>query len=160
MEQQQNPETVQGVHVTGKRSPRWAFMSKMEIPSTRNAGENYLVRLRLIQTPWFGVYLHRVLEPDYDFSPHDHPWNFGSLILRGGYTEHIWNNPSYHDEKYFERRWLRWSWHKMRMGQAHKIVGVMPGTISLIFVGKRHETWGFYTPEGWIDWKVYKEVNG
>jgi hypothetical protein len=153
-----------GVKVTGKRSPRWAFMNKMVIPSTRNAGETYLTRLRIIQTPWFGVYVHDINEPDYDFHPHDHPWSFISVILRGGYTERVWPFPSSYAldmrDKSYLRRWRRWSWHSMDREKAHKIEQIEDKTLSLIFVGKRVGTWGFYTEDGWLEWSDYKAVMG
>lgn len=148
-----------GEQVSGQRSPRWALWEWMKIPSTQNPGETYLDRLRIIQTPYFGVYVHWIHEPDSDRDPHDHPWNFLSFILRGGYTEYIWNNPSYHNDKAYKRRWLRGTWHKMRRGQAHRIDSLEADTISLIFVGKRQGSWGFYTAQhGWVDWRDYEEL--
>lgn len=54
----------------------------------------YLVRWRLrLSTELCGVYVHRFLEPDVPVY-HDHPWNFLTLILKGGYTEHRpWHPP-------------------------------------------------------------------
>jgi hypothetical protein len=37
----------------------------------------------------WSIKLHHLLRPDYDRCPHDHPWNFWSLILWGGYEEII-----------------------------------------------------------------------
>src|SRR5262249_22689414 len=48
----------------------------------------YMIRWRLIETPWFGVFFHRILRDDADRHLHDHPWPFVSVILRGGYFEH------------------------------------------------------------------------
>lgn len=146
--------------VSGQRSPRWAFMARMTIPCEN--GLKYLTRLRIIQTPWFGVYLHNLYEPDADRDMHDHPWEFISIILRGGYTEivnpipHVMDTPAYN----FKRRWNRWSWHKMSTDKAHRILSVDDGTISLILVGRRKRSWGFYTPEGWVDWREYERAEG
>lgn len=154
------PGVPQPVKVTGKRSPRWAIWSRMEIPSPKNSGEVYLARLRIIQTPLFGVYLHWINEPD-GFDPHDHPWNFWSLILRGGYTERIWDKPlDIHigGAKPYNRRWNRFTWHKMNTHTAHRIVKADNGTVTLILTGKRVGTWGFWTPNGWIEWNEYSPV--
>lgn len=35
------------------------------------------------------VYLHKFLRSDDDRAPHDHPWWFISILLRGTYIEHI-----------------------------------------------------------------------
>jgi len=64
--------------MSGKRSPRWAFMQGFQVAQN---GRPYLDRLRVLQTPWFSVLLHRIHEPDLDRDPHDHPWPFVSLIL-------------------------------------------------------------------------------
>jgi hypothetical protein len=47
----------------------------------------YLIRYRLLKTPWFGIYLHHILRSDLDRCLHDHPFCFWSLVLWGRYTE-------------------------------------------------------------------------
>lgn len=47
-----------------------------------------MIRYKLLHTPWFGLYFHRIMRSDMGRHFHDHPWSFLSLILRGGYTEH------------------------------------------------------------------------
>lgn len=156
------------VQVSGRRSPKWAFMSKMVIPSKRNTGELYLVRWRVIQTPWFGVFVHKINEPDFDRDCHDHPWNFTSIILRGGYTEEVWPVPRHlfmpdtlgAAPISYQRRWNLFSRHRMTTEKAHKIISVKPGTISLILVGRRFRDWGFWTPQGWVVWTEYLDVPG
>ena len=46
----------------------------------------YVVRWR-IETPWFSVRLHHWLAPDDNRAKHDHPWNFITFVLRGGYMD-------------------------------------------------------------------------
>jgi hypothetical protein len=156
--------------VTGPRSPRWAFMQKTTIPC--EDGLVYLVRLRIVQTPWFAIYLHDLREPDRDRDPHDHPWTFWSVILRGGYTEKVWQprrgegvdrwTRSTHPNGYFgppatyRRRWLGGSVHKMTMDKAHMIESVRPGTKSLVICGRRRRTWGFWTDRGFVTWQQYR----
>jgi len=89
--------------------------------------------------------------------------SFGSLILRGGYTEQVWTSPSdrvayghRNADKEFVRR--RWSWHTMSMSHAHRIDSVQPRTRSLVFVGRRYRTWGFWTESGFIDWREYVDA--
>src|SRR6202040_601720 len=36
------------------------------------------------------LYLHKFLRSDDDRAPHDHPWWFISIMLKGSYTEHRW----------------------------------------------------------------------
>lgn len=156
METKENDQPKEGEQVTGQRSPRWALMKRMTIPC--HDGLVYLARLRIVQTPWFGVYLHDIFEPDGDRDPHDHPWNFTSIVLRGGYTEVI--HPVPHVDlrlnRYY-RTWKRWSWHKMSTDQAHRICDLEPGTKTLILCGRRSRTWGFFTDEGWMEWSAYEK---
>jgi hypothetical protein len=145
--------------VLGSRSPKWAFMSKMVIPSKRpdaREGDFYLARLRIIETPFFGVLLHRIGEPDNEPDPHDHPWNFKSIILRGSYLENVHPFPVMNPQHYFQRRWLCWSIHKMTTEKAHCIIQADPGTITLVLHGRRKRDWGFHTPSGWVNWREYK----
>lgn len=72
--------------LASNRSPNWAFMQRFEIPNYDSEG-NYLTRWRVVQTPWFGIYVHRFDGPDPRPTLHDHPWNFQSLVLVGGYVE-------------------------------------------------------------------------
>lgn len=58
------------------------------------------------------------------------------------------------------RVWKRWSWHTMRLDQAHRIVDVEPGTLTLCPHGpQRRSKWGFFlpTPGGWLDEHAYDE---
>lgn len=140
--------------VTGKRSPRWAFWLRMVIPCDEHA--YYLVRLRLIQTPWFGVYLHDIHEPDSGRDPHDHPWTFVSIVLRGGYLEHLWTHPIGDPLGVARLHHNRWSVHRMQRQHAHRIVLCDPGTKTLVLTGPRRGNWGFYTPHGWVAWDQYE----
>lgn len=113
----------------------------------------YLRRLYLISTPWFGVYLHNIRTPDPDLDRHDHPWSFVSWVLRGGYLEE-WSPLG--TEVARQRDCPRWSWHRMRAEDAHRIVEVRPDTWTLVFVGPRRRVWGFYVRDTyWVEWTTY-----
>lgn len=142
-----------------QRSPRWAFMQTFLIPDWEHPERTYLRRLRIVQTPWFGIYLHWIYLPDGDRSPHDHPWPFATWIVRGGYTELLWTDPLNHPGLHFKVNYKRWSWHTMNTRAAHRILSVLPGTITLMLVGPRDRVWGFYTDKGWVDWQTYEETS-
>lgn len=125
-------------------SARWKVWSWFTIGSQENP---MLKRLRLIQTPKFGVYIHFIYREDLDRDPHDHPWNFLRIVLRGGYTERFYESPIHiliddHGQFDVERRPLRP--HYFRTNSAHKIIKVKPGTITLAIVGAKTRTWGFW----------------
>lgn len=48
----------------------------------------YLRRWYLWRCKAFSVRIHHIMLPDLDRDPHDHPWPFLSIILKGGYREH------------------------------------------------------------------------
>lgn len=142
--------------VSGQRSPRWAFNATMAIPC--KDGIPYLFRRRLIQTPLFGIYLHDIFEPDADRHPHDHPWTFYSIVLRGRYTERLHPIPHILPTVSFQQTWRRWSIHRMGRETAHRIVRAEPGLKTLIFVGRRRKSgWGFFTEHGWMSWQDYEK---
>jgi hypothetical protein len=129
---------------------RWAFMQRFEINDAEN-GE-YLHRLKIVQTPLFGVYVHRIFRPDVDRHLHDHPWWFAALILSGGYVE---THQRSADAPVTTRSWRRWSVHPVATGERHKIDIVAPNTRTLILVGPKTCDWGFWTETGKVGWETY-----
>lgn len=104
-----SPATVEDER---RRIPsRWAFMGGFSI--TTKDGDPYLDRLRIVQTPVFGIYLHRVHGPDGQRHPHDHPWWFASVVISGGYVEQVWDDPSALGD-WRERERPRWSVRMLR----------------------------------------------
>lgn len=59
--------------LAGNRSPMWAFMERFVIPNLDDPSETYLTRWRIVQTPWFAIFLHRMDGPDSRPTLHDHP---------------------------------------------------------------------------------------
>lgn len=150
-------ETAENGRVQGRRSPRWAFNTKMKIPCLD--GELYLFRRRLFQTPWFGAYIHDIYKPDLDADPHDHPWSFISIVLQGGYTEELHPIPNVLRDEKRRQTWRRFSIHRMNTYTAHRIIDLKGGhTKTLILVGPRRSNWGFFTPLGWMPWNEYENA--
>jgi hypothetical protein len=122
----------------------------------------YIERLDLIRTPWFEIKIHFMQGPDPERDPHDHPWPFLSLVLRGSYIEHRhhrwgWSLSGFWDHFYTERhhRWYNWMPYPE---QAHRITACAPGTITLVLTGGRRREWGFHTRDGWVPWQEYKDA--
>lgn len=143
---------------TPQASPRWAVMKPFDVYAKDGSGDVYLHRLRIVQTPWFAVYLHDLNLPDSDRDPHDHPWTFWSIVLRGGYTERLFPYPHVLGTAAARKQtWGRWSLHRMPTDQAHMIDRVLPRTKTLVITGRRRRSWGFWTDDGWIPWQEYVE---
>jgi len=68
----------------------WASRSRVEVISGHGSDTPYLVRYHLLNNRFCKLYLHYFLRSDLD-DPHDHPWNFWTLMLQGAYTEELYN---------------------------------------------------------------------
>jgi hypothetical protein len=63
------------IHITGKQGP----------------DDVYLIRYMPFKSKFLSVYVHRFLRSDID-DPHDHPFDFISYVVSGGYTEELFKN--------------------------------------------------------------------
>lgn len=121
----------------------------------------YMLRWWVIpRNPFFNIYLHKFLRDDDDRALHDHPWASCSIILKGGYLEHL---PG--DEVKYRRRGnvvcrrARQA-HRIRLRRAYWLLQPNPcETIipawSLFITGPRVREWGFHCPQGWRHWKEF-----
>lgn len=105
-------------------------------------GDPYLIRWRLVDSPWFGIYLHKIIRSDHDRHLHDHPFDFVSIMLRGCYLE------------YLRGRVLPLSRAAVsvafrRAEQAHRLEVSAP-CWTLVARGARRRSWGFYVDDGWV----------
>lgn len=153
----------------------WAFAQVVDIESRQNPGRTYLRRFIIFKTPWCGVYLHRIYEPDTDRDPHNHPMNFWSFILSGMYIESRWRQGvTYEQHKRMHstdtperlsrvainsRFRTRFSIAGTRIHEYHSIemIGKRP-LWTLMLMGRRQQDWGFLTREGiHIPWRQYEK---
>lgn len=137
---------------------RWAFMKRTDIPDVSEPGVIYLTRWRLVQTPWFAVYLHKIMRPDGDRALHNHPYGFAALILRGGYREEVFDRSWY---ALHEREHGPLDWNVIPHGRYHNIRTLLRvPTWTLLFAGPRQSSWGFLTADGeHVDWQTYIAEN-
>lgn len=137
----------------------WAVLERVDAPDYDQPHLNYMTRWRLLSTPWFGLYVHRINRPDPRPTLHDHPWPFVTLILRGAYTESRGYRATKEDTTgpivlTLPEMWRAGSVHRMRKTDAHAITVVHRSpTWTFVVVGRRHPepSWGYwdeaiYTP--------------
>jgi len=139
--------------LAGNRSARWAFMERFEIPDYDDPERNYLTRWRLIQTPLFGIYLHRMDGPDPRPTLHDHPWPFISFVLRGGYLERrIYGADA--PDVLIDRI------NRKRTTDFHYITRLLRvPTWTLMFVGRRQRVWGYLNRGGrWTAFDLHRHA--
>lgn len=119
-----------------------------EVIGDGHSSSPYMVRYRVIDTPWFGVYLHHILRSDRERHLHDHPFSFVSVMLWGRYGE-VRFSGSYLDgeQKIIERRAPSICFRSAR--HAHRLLLTKP-CWTLVFRGPRRRQWGFWTDDGWV----------
>lgn len=114
----------------------------------------YMRRRWAFVCPLFTARVHNILRSDSDRHLHDHPFNYLTIILAGGYYEHLEDG---------SRTWygpgsIRWA----KANTLHRLE--LPDgkdAWSLFFMGSRQRVWGFQTPTGWVDFKTYlNDKNG
>lgn len=116
----------------------------------------YMRRWYLLCFPrLFSIRVHHIQLPDLDRWPHDHPWHFLSIILRGTYWEEWCKATEFrtgpHAEwvpsRYNRRRRFNFKWNT----DLHKITRFeRDGSWTLIITGPEAREWGFRTNQGWV----------
>lgn len=115
----------------------------------------YLVRWSLWLPFGWSLKLHKIMRPDDDRCPHDHPWWMLRIILFGGYIEKCGSD----QRTVFRKPWRPWAFWRIYWCGAefrHRIIE-LPKTFSWTLVlcsGKKRE-WGFYTKRGWLPWQRF-----
>lgn len=122
-------------------------------------GDVHFRRYRLLATPWGSVYIHNILKSDEDKDPHDHPWDYTSVILSGSYKEILVREPNYDIPlpcQYYQGDVI-----ERNAEDAHKLIINSP-VWTLVFVSKPKRVWGYQTSNGWVDYKTYRlnKING
>lgn len=130
----------------------WEFLGPPLVLIDENNGREFLKRWRLVQTPWFSVFIHRMQVPDPGFDLHDHPWAFLSVVLVGGYqeikaaTRRTWAQHKRHRG--------RWSVGGIRLDECHRVASLdRTPTWTLIVTGPTRRRWGFDVGGEWQDWE-------
>lgn len=126
---------------------------------TRENGELYLQRWYILDTALFGLKLHKIVLSDQE-CVHDHPWDFISIILKGGYIEHVetpkelknWCTKIEKTSKIYHPGQILFRKAEHR----HKLEIHQPCWTFVITL-KRRRKWGFWTKSGWIHWKLFSE---
>lgn len=136
--------------VRSSKSYRWDFMGNYQV---RVNGKIFLNRLRIILTPWFGIYVTRIHEPDLDRSPHNHSRWFATFILSGSYVEERWIVPGM--TSLGTRNHGRFSIRAIPRDQAHSITKINGALRTLVICGPRFDNFKFWTTEGPVDWRDY-----
>lgn len=128
---------------------------------------------------FFNIYLHHFLRSDDDRALHDHPWWNVSILLTGGYIEHVPADPA--DPAGPTRTIRRMApaiafrkaeavhrielledtddpYYEYRLEQEFKPLEKPVWTIFI--TGPKIREWGFWCPKGWVHWKRFTKKTG
>lgn len=96
---------------------------------------------KVLQLFGIAVRVHEILRSDAGRHPHDHPWWFITVILRGGYIETLYNERGrVKDVNYWGPGTILFrratSWHRLTLPQRGS-------TWTLFITGPKSQGWGF-----------------
>jgi hypothetical protein len=94
------------------------------------------------------VYLHCIYRSDEDLHMHNHPWDFASFILKGGYIESMINSGTIKGPGDV-------AYHKAK--DYHHITVLQP-TWTLVFASKRYNAWGYLVDGKFVNHLEYRNV--
>ena len=107
---------------------------------------------RLLQCLGVAIRVHEILRSDLGRDPHDHPWPYITVILRGGYWE----------ERYQGTEMVSLKWHGpgsvlMRAATDLHRLCLPAGTTThtLFMTGRYKQRWGFMTAKGKVPHNEY-----
>jgi hypothetical protein len=88
---------------------------------------------------------------------HDHPWNFWSLILSGGYDEYEGDALGFHTRKPGSLAFkYATEFHTFKLLKRHLDGPEIPNT-SIVLTGPRVKKWGYKVDGRWVDHKSYRK---
>lgn len=94
----------------------------------------YVIRWRF-ETRRFSLRIHHWLGPDDDRAFHDHPWNFVTFVVKGGYVD---VNPAGSDHVHAPAIRYRSAYHR------HTVHPCGGGAWTIVLTGPRIRAWGFW----------------
>lgn len=114
-------------------------------------GDNYLRRWFVApRNDFANIYIHEMLADDDDRALHDHPYDNSSLILAGGYIEHV--DGGVYEERKPGDHVTRQAHELHRLELYRDDKGQPIPCLSLFYTGPRYREWGFQCPKGWVPW--------
>lgn len=91
------------------------------------------------------VFLHAIRKPDSGRDLHDHPWDFSSRVVWGGYTEHVEtygeDGRSDYSGAFVHARGDEFD---AMAEHTHRVTSVKPFTFTLVKTGPARRVWGFW----------------
>lgn len=125
--------------------------------------ERYYVFLKDRKRFPFNVFIHKFLKSDPD-DVHDHPWPYATLILKGGYYEHV---PIFNSDKWiigYKRYWRGPGHFRICSPNSYHRIELHPEITAwtMFMPGPQLREWGFlvgkFEKQRWIHNEKYLET--
>jgi len=137
-----------------KSGSSWCFLRWTDVDPVGD-GDIYLTRFHLFQTPLCSVMIHWINLPDPQPDLHDHPNDFISLVVRGGYVEEI---PDPKDVGAILIRRIRYI-NFVQAKNRHRILDVKKPTVTLVLANRVKRNWGFWVDGEFVPWREYTKLS-
>jgi len=131
-------------HLSGATDGRKTFREWQLGPFTYRSdriAHDYMRRWVLF-TPWGMLRLHHIMRSDSREHHHDHPMDFMSFILWGGYIEYRPDQPP--------RTFRPGSINTRKAEDLHSLELLGKSAWTFVIAGPVRRQWGFATEDGWI----------
>lgn len=119
-------------------------------------GNLYLRRFYITPRSWrYRIFIHHIFRSDEDRDPHDHPWSFFTIMLKGSYREFFYEQHG-HDAwttKVTILKRFRFLFRKAT--DTHRLFLENGPVWTLVIAGKTIRPWGFWSYGGWVHWREY-----
>lgn len=117
---------------------------------------NYMGRWWLVRPSRFlpfSIRVHHILRADKDRTPHNHPWAFRSIVLRGWYLEELETLNGTSTKVVMEG-----DTYERTIDQYHRIAHVPRGGVLTLFImGKKRTQWGFKVDGKHVNRRDYRQ---
>lgn len=131
-------------------------------------GRTYLVRYILFKSKWMCIYIHRFLVSDLE-TFHDHPWNFFTFVIQGGYDEYkIKRKNGLWIEKRIRRKPMSLAYrkatdiHRVAVDRNYTEEEMESAPLTICVIGPRVREWGFWIGDKvkkWIGWTDFLNID-
>ncbi len=115
---------------------------------TRGDNTDYMWRFIVFKSDYLKIFVH-IFQASDDECLHDHPWDFVSFIIWGGYWEKDRaGNIAWYSPGSILRRRANW---------AHRVM-IDRKAVSVVIASRKRRNWGFYSDIGWLPWERYNQT--
>jgi len=109
-------------------------------------------RYRILETPIFNIYIHKIYKHDEDDHLHSHPWSMLVFVLDGSYAEEVKG-----EEKLVLARMYSFRYRSVKM--FHKIKKLFePVVTTLVFTFGKKVAWGYDVDGKFVDHESYRTL--